>query len=301
MSTPGTPAQPFWKNPLFLVELFLLNNIAFLAVDITIAHAINAFANPYEWVPVGFSAVATLVLLLAMALGGVCPLVPDRESRRAPARRHIARWLGLVVGWGAVAVGIAGLIFHLRSDFFEEQTIRNLVYTAPFVAPLAYTGVGLVLILDRMVDARTLDWARWVVLLAMGGFVGNFVLSLADHAQNGFYHPTEWIGVVSAALAAGFLVAVVIAPTDRMVQRWTWAILGLQVLVGILGFALHAWGDYWRPGASLWERVLYGAPIFAPLLFADLAVLAALGLWAIRLTRPETPERVSGLESTVSV
>ena len=31
----------------------------------------------------------------------------------------------------------------------------------------------------------------------------------------------------------------------------------------------------------------YGAPAFAPLLFADLAVLAALGLWALDRTLPE--------------
>ena len=75
----------------------------------------------------------------------------------------------------------------------------------PFAAPLAYTGLGLLLLLDRMVDAADLDWARWVVLLALGGFVGNFVLTLADHAQNGFFHPSEWIGVVAGAVAGGFL------------------------------------------------------------------------------------------------
>ncbi len=46
------------------------------------------------------------------------------------------------------------MIWHLRGDFFQEQTLKNLVYTAPFAAPLAYTGLGLLLILDRMVDAR---------------------------------------------------------------------------------------------------------------------------------------------------
>ena len=71
------------------------------------------------------------------------------------------------------------------------------------------------LILDRMVDARSLEWSRWVILLAAGGFVGNFVLSLADHAQNGFFYPSEWIGVVAGAVAVGFLVAAVIVPDSR--------------------------------------------------------------------------------------
>ena len=115
-------------------------------------------------------------------------------------RRRLARGIGLAVGWGSIAVGIAGLLWHLSGDFFQEQTLKNLVYTAPFAAPLAYTGLGLLLILDRMVDARSLEWSRWVILLAAGGFVGNFVLSLADHAQNGFFYPSEWIGVVAAAV-----------------------------------------------------------------------------------------------------
>ena len=39
--------------------------------------------------------------------------------------------------------------------------------------------------------------------------------------------------------------------------------------------------DLRSPAGSLWDRFLYGAPLFAPLLFADLATLAALGLWGL--------------------
>ena len=128
---------------------------------------------------------------------------------RVPARSTSAclRSIGLTVGWGSVAVGIAGVLFHLDSAFFEEQTLKNLVYTAPFAAPLAYTGIGLLLLLNRMIDSRTIEWARWVVLLAMGGFAGNFVLTLADHAQNGFFRPSEWIGVVAKTWAGILLSA----------------------------------------------------------------------------------------------
>ena len=64
----------------------------------------------------------------------------------------------MAVGWGSIVVGIAGALLHLDSAFFEEQTLKNLVYTAPFAAPLAYTGLGFLLLLDRMVDSRTPDW-----------------------------------------------------------------------------------------------------------------------------------------------
>ncbi|HEY3706957.1 MAG TPA: hypothetical protein VGL22_17985 [Terracidiphilus sp.] len=33
--------------------------------------------------------------------------------------------------------------------------------------------------------------AGWVIALAMGGFFGNFVLSLTDHASNGFFAQTD--------------------------------------------------------------------------------------------------------------
>ena len=43
--------------------------------------------------------------------------------------------------------------------------MRNLVYAAPFAAPLSYAGLGLLAILNRTVPARTVEWARWVVFL----------------------------------------------------------------------------------------------------------------------------------------
>ena len=177
----------WWTSPELWLEWFLVANLAFLAVDISLAHAVNAFEHRAEWIPVVFSIAATFLLLLAIALGGSEPALARRQmTEQVGWRKSLARWIGLLVGWGSIAVGIAGLIWHLRGDFFQEQTLKNLVYTAPFAAPLAYTGLGLLLILDRMVDARGQEWSRWVILLAAGGFLGNFLLSLADHAQNGF-------------------------------------------------------------------------------------------------------------------
>src|SRR5262249_52769642 len=133
---------------------------------------------------------------------------------------------------------------------------------------------------DGSVDARTIEWGQWIVLLAAGGFVGNFVLSLADHAQNGFFEPSEWIGVIAAAFAIGFLAAALVVADDRPLRAVCAAVMAIQIVVGLAGFALHGRGNLTRPAGSLWEQFVYGAPIFAPLLFADLGVLALLGLWA---------------------
>ncbi len=280
---PTTERRPprWWTQPVLWAEFFALSNLAFLAVDIALAHAVNAFAEPAEWIPLAFSPVATFLLLAAIFLGGP---MPTRSGEGHP-RQRLARGLGLAVGWSSIAVGVAGLVLHLRSQFFELGTLKSLVYTAPFAAPLAYTGLGLLVLLDRMVDPRSLDWPRWVILLAAGGFAGNFVLTLADHAQNGFFHPTEWIGVVASAFATSCLVAVLLFPDDRTLIRLTAAVLLAQVAVGVLGFGLHVWSNFERPAADPWESFLYGAPLFAPLLFADLALLGGLGLWALSQIR----------------
>jgi hypothetical protein len=273
----------WYLDPLTWAELFALSNIAFLAADIGLAHAVNAFANPAEYIPVAFSLIAPIVLVIAMAIGGIRPALADE----ATGRRRFARGLGLAIGWGSIAVGIAGVLFHLDSAFFDQQTLKNLVYTAPFAAPLAYAGLGLLLLLDRMVDSRSLDWSRWVVLLALGGFAGNFVLTLADHAQNGFFRPTEWIGVIASAFAVSSLCAVMVVPTNRPLIVLTAVVMAAQVAVGTLGFLLHILADLRAPAGPLWDRILYGAPIFAPLLFADLAMLAAIALWSVAKSQPK--------------
>lgn len=261
----------------------MLANLSFLALDITIAHAVNAFAEPAEWVPLAYSVAGPALLAAAIGLGGLAP-----RTRPESARGRLARAVGLAVGWAGVLIGVVGLLLHLESQFFHEQTLKNLVYTAPFVAPLAYAGVGFLVLLNRMVDARTEEWARWVVLLTLGGFVGNLALCLADHAQNGFFHPAEWIGVVASAYAVSTLLAVLIFPSDRRLRAACGWVLGVQAVVGVLGFAYHARADLYGPMETAWENILYGAPIFAPLLFANLALLGGIGLWGLAAASPAT-------------
>lgn len=249
-------------KPRTIVEIFIIGNLAFLAVDVYVAHLTNAFERRPEWLPVIFSIAAPLLLIITFVRAN--------------------RWTGMIVGWLSLLVGIGGMLYHLQSHFFAEQTIRNLVYTAPFVAPLAYAGLGMLLILDRMVDADSVEWAQWILFLALGGFGGNLVLSLADHAQNGFYNRGEWVPVVAAAVACAFLLMLVIRPHDRVLWRWTAWVMAAQLLVGAIGFALHLRANLVRPAANLLDRFLYGAPIFAPLLFANLAILAGIGMAALR-------------------
>ena len=257
--------RPWLRDHQLWVELFVLGNFAGLILDIFLAHSENQFRRESEYVPLVFAAVATVTLALVIPL-----------RRKWPA---VWRDVGHLVGWGAIAVGLAGVILHLDSRFFDDRTIRSLTYAAPFAAPLAYTGLGLLLLVNRLVEPETLEWAQWVLLLGLGGFVGNFVFSLTDHAQNGFFNPLEWIPVVSSAFAIGFLLVPFVA---RITAPYLWlcaTVLLVQGLVGVAGFVLHAAADLQRPGLTTFERVLSGAPLMAPLLFPNLVVLASIALW----------------------
>src|SRR5581483_7804014 len=185
------------------LEAFVLVNLGFLSLDIYLAHSVNQFRHEAEYVPLYFSMAAPVVLLLGLLAGEWL------------GHRAVWRDLGYLVGWLAVGVGLVGVVLHLDSRFFYERTLKSLVYAAPFAAPLAYTGLGLLLITNRMVDPQTEEWPRWVLLMALGGFVGNFIFSLTDHAQNGFYHATEWIPVISSAFAVGFLLVPFVTPVTR--------------------------------------------------------------------------------------
>ena len=190
----------WYREPSLWLEAFVIVNLGFLSLDIYLAHSVNRFLHDAEYIPLWFSMAAPPVLLAGLVLG-------ERWGWTA-----VWRDLGYLVGWSAIAVGLVGVILHLDSRFFHERTIKSLVYAAPFAAPLAYTGLGLLLVMNRMVDRQSEEWPRWVLLLGLGGVVGNFIFSLTDHAQNGFYHKTEWIPVGSSALAVGFLVTIYITP-----------------------------------------------------------------------------------------
>jgi len=255
------------KRKQLLVELFVLFNFAGLIVDIFLAHSENHFRCASEYIPLYFSIAATAIVAV------VAPL----RSRRPDVWRDV----GHLVGWLAVIVGLTGVVLHLNSQFFYERTIRSLTYAAPFAAPLAYTGLGLLLIANRMVDPESVEWAEWILLLALGGFMGNFVFSLTDHAQNGFFDRAEWVPVISSAFAIGFLVVPFVVRVTPPYLLLCAGVLAGQAVVGIAGFAAHTAADLRQTAPTLFEKVLSGAPPMAPLLFPNLSVLGWIALAAM--------------------
>ncbi len=279
----------YWRDPVAWIEVYCLGNLTFLSLDIIIAHSVNDFRRPQEYIPLVFS------LLTPFLLGSA--IVAWLRYR------NLFWWksLGYVVGWTAVLVGIAGVIFHLDSRFFYERTLKSLVYAAPFVAPLAYSGLGLLLILNRMIDVRSdhppnpakvEEWARWVLLLALGGLFGNFVLALCDHSDNAFFNPIEWLAVISAAFTFTTVLVVFLIRVNRGYLKLCALILGLDGTIGVLGFVFHNLANLRGPSSFL-RNIRYNTPPVAPLLFPVLCVLALIALWVLAPFLPdETRSRV---------
>jgi hypothetical protein len=261
-------------SPARCIQVFVTANLAFLALDVWIAHLTNEFAQRVEWLPI-------LVSSLGAAL-----LVPGLFNRKIHAR---SRYLDYAIGASSIGVGVAGMVLHLKSAFFERETLHDLVYAAPCVAPLSFVGIGLLVLLLRLETHESFEFGAWVVFLAMAGFFGNTALGLLDHAQNGFFNVAEWIPVGSAAFAGAFLLVALVHP-ERPYLRGCLGVLGVQVAVGVMGFVLHFLANQKRPGENLLARTVHGAPIFAPLLFPNLALLAAIGIWAmLRAGIPASP------------
>lgn len=270
----------WWAHdPQLWVEMFVSVNLGILAADIYIAHSVNQFQKSAEYIPLFFSLAAPPVLVIVTGLCWTWEI-------RAPWKD-----VGYLIGWLSVLVGLGGVLFHLRSSFFLDRTLKSLTYAAPFAAPLAYAGLGFLLLVNRMVAPRSAEWARWVMFMALGGFFGNFVLSLSDHAENGFFLHTEWIPVISSAFATGFLIVPLLLQVTRRFLDLCLVVLIGQGLVGVLGFWFHLRANLVEPGHSLFDKLVNGAPPLAPLLFPNLVGLALIGMWSLI---PHVPEPPSG-------
>ena len=82
--------------------------------------------------------------------------------------------------------------------------------------------------MNRMVAHRSDEWAKWVLFLTLGGFAGNFIFSLTDHAGNGFFFKVEWLPVIASAIAVGMLLAPLVMNVRQQFVQLSWAVLLLE-------------------------------------------------------------------------
>jgi hypothetical protein len=240
-------------------------NLLFLLVDVALAHSSFVHSRA-EMIPLAVSALGGTLALLAAVL-------PEGATARA---------LIWFVAATSIATGVAGLALHLGDDALTHPSLQRLVYSAPILAPLSYAGLGFLLLAAEHARSATAR-GRLLLLLAGLGMAGNFFLCLMDHAQNGFWAPIEWISVAAGAAGALALAgAAAVRERTPAEERFVWLLLAAMAGVAVLGAALHLRSVLASSGPTLLWRFQYGAPVFAPMLFFDLACLGALGLLAAR-------------------
>jgi hypothetical protein len=92
----------------------------------------------------------------------------------------------------------------------------------------------------------------------------------------------EWVSVAASAFGVSFLLLAILRPYDDAMLKGAIGVMIGQMGIGVVGAWLHIAGNLHAPGDSLLDRMIFGAPVFAPLLFANLAILGIIGLWEMR-------------------
>ena len=108
--------------------------------------------------------------------------------------------------------------------------------------------------------------------------------ALYSHYKNNFRYKAQYIPLVTAPLLAAAAVGTIASPRPRAALRATSL---LAIASGAVGFFYHARGVARRPGGLKHAayNIIYGPPVFAPLLFA---AAGFLGLLATVLRREKT-------------
>ncbi len=247
-------------------------NVLFTGADVYFAHHLDRPETSAQWVPVYFSAVGGLFLV-------VLGLMKNLE---ALGRIVHQTWL-----WLSIAVGVVGLFFHLTMDVGDQDLLKSFVYSAPIAAPLVYAGVSLfgLIVLEPAHRFTKIRRSQVLMLIVSGGFAGNTILSILDHERDHFFNAMEWAPVVASLFATFhcFLLALRSewSDTDR---GYLFGTLWMQFFVAGVGFYLHARAGLALPAGEGVHRFFYNAPIFAPLLLANVAVYGMLTLLAPRET-----------------
>jgi hypothetical protein len=208
-----------------------------------------------------------------------------------------------------IAVGVLGFGFHLRTVMLPggEFVWGGVIFSAPVLATLAFSGIASMGIVASMPEVRPGRYLlpgfaeiplffhkRQIYCVLIGLGIAAAALSAAiEHAQEGYLNWTMWLPVVMGGLVAGALIGHGLRrepPVGELI--FLLMMVGAAVVLGLLGFAFHAAFDAGPSGRISIERMVHGAPLFAPTLFADLGLmtLIAVGRKRERAERAPAPE-----------
>lgn len=269
---------------------------AIAGLEVSYEHYRGSYSNPVMYTPVILSGVLTV--------SGVA----------AAVNRSAARTILPVVSAITLADCLIGFGFHVRGIQRKPGGWRlpvfNIVMGPPIFAPLLFgtsAYLGLVASFLRREDTSTLvsrpsvpAWSKLlpqklkqqeittVQELREGRFQRHLAVATAaaaffsgiealySHYKNNFKYKAQWSPIVIAAALIGTALGAVRSP--RVAKKLLPAVSALAVADGVAGFYYHARGVARRPGGLKHPvyNVMFGPPIFAPLLFAACGFLGLM-------------------------
>jgi hypothetical protein len=251
-------------------------------LEVGYEHYKGSYSNPVMYTPVVLSGVLTIAGFAGFF------------SRRAA--KTFLRYTSIVT----LADGVTGFFFHIRGIARKpggwRLPVTNIIMGPPIFAPLLFgTSAYLGLIashLRREEDAAGMGWSvlqkgHWdglsygrfqkhlsAVTCAWAFFSG--FEALYSHYKTNFRFKAQWLPVLLTPVLMGAAIAGVFS--RRMANTFLPATSALALANGAVGFYYHARGVTRRPGGTKKPlyNILYGPPVFAPLLFAACGFLGVM-------------------------
>jgi len=264
--------------------LLLAVNEIMVGVETYLAHSISGTIVPGEWVPIVYGPLAGILLLVAGLI--------------ALRRRMTANLLGSLVFVASIVVGLLGSYFHLRRAILfnapagQAVSLPILVYAPPLLGPITFALIGILGLSAAWQEdppgsgrlalpggahlQMPFSKTRAYFLLIGLGTLSTVISSTLDHARSGFTNPLVWIPVTVGVFSTSVLLLLGLIKTPTRADLLTYtATMLLLIATGLLGSYLHIRQDITSMGVFVGERLIRGAPVMAPMLFAN---MGAFGL-----------------------
>ena len=246
---------------------------------------------------------SNLIMYSPVLLSGVVTITSFGGALNRRAAEHALRWTAAAT----LIDGIIGFGFHIRGIYRKpggwRLPLTNMIMGPPIFAPLlfgtaAYLGFMASYLRreedPKVIDLRKSQYSGWKRELNEGRFQKHLAAVAAvwtflsgfeawySHYKSRFRIWAQWTPVILAPFQFAACIGAIFS--ERAAQRFLPATSLLAMIDGSVGFGYHVRGVLRRPGGrKTWlYNILYGPPIFAPLLFA---ACGALGFLASRLRR----------------
>jgi hypothetical protein len=251
-------------------------------LEVAYEHYKGSYSNPVMYTPVTLGGALTLVSFWAVFTGG-----PAVIALR-------------VVSVLTLIDGATGFVFHIRGIARKpggwRLPLTNIIMGPPIFAPVlfgtaAYLGL-MASYLQREGSAPLTNssYTGWRHNLHHGRFQKHLAGVTAlwtfcsgieawySHYKSNFRYKAQWTPVLLSPVLLGASIGAIVS--GRVARTLLPAASAVAMLDGAAGFVYHGRGILRRPGgkgfATRLHKLMYGPPIFAPLLFAACGMLGLL-------------------------